>query len=310
MTINKEDQINDINIIEEYVDSVNNYEKKSLKLYNDGEALLQPSDINFLGEDALNPIYKLFTNMIGSNLGTNVALEMGNFQSIWREEMSEVTSTKTNSLSKIHIKMNELVSAPLVSRRALSISTLNLKEYIRNNVEISFSQQIDRALLFGDGIKEPKGILQYVEDKDKEGKPLITVVNMEKNNIINSLLEMENRLPRIYKKQAVWLMSRSMHQLIQKGFYTQKDSHFVINRDDINYRLLNRKLYICDELDSESNINKVFCILAHPMAYTTIENSNVEIIENNLELDVKLIFIKYFGGALTDPKAILLGTLV
>jgi len=298
---------------EEYTNSnyskYGNYEKKSLKLNNDGENFLYPSTVDYLTQEHLSPIYTLFTNMRGDNLGTNVVLEIGNFQSVWREEMEEIRSTSTNPLAKVHIEMKELIASPFVSRRALNVSTLNLKEYIRKNVLVSFTQQIDKALLFGDGIKEPKGILRYMEDKTKDNKPVITSLALSKDKLLASLLEMENRLPSIYKKQAIWLMSRSLHQMIQHSFYNQKENHFVINRDDINYRLFNRKLYICDELDGDKNTHKINCILVHPMAYTTIENDQVEVIENNLEVDMKLIFIKYFGGALTDSKALILGSL-
>lgn len=284
------------------------YEKKALTLNNNEVPVVHPVDINFLNTiEEFTPIYKLFTNIKGNSLGTNVFLDMGKFNATWRGELEDVQTNGTSPIN-INVPIKELVASLPISRRLLDINNLNILSYIEKNIQKSFFEKIDLGVLYGKGDKEINGILPFFAANKKN--KFITQVEVNVESLLINLLTMENKLPRIYKKQAFWLMSRTFHIAIQEYFYKNPINTTVIaTRDDINYKLFNRPLYICDELDCKENTENVHCILVHPNAYTIVEDLDVKTIQNNMELDFKINFIKYIGGSITDPSGIIFGIL-
>jgi HK97 family phage major capsid protein len=286
-----------------------NYETKALTLKKEGgEDVFLPNESVQYSTDNLTSIQSLFTKIFVNNLGANVILETGNFEALWREEMKLINSTKTNSINKITIKMHEIVAAPIISRRLINVSQFDVREYVRKNIERSILTTMDYATILGDGNNQPSGILNNeISFKDIYEPNKIKAVKINKETLVEDLLKMENQLPLMYRDGASWIISRSLFNHIQMYLLKVPNGINALMRDGITYRLFGRKVMIFDGLDN--NEKEIHGILIHPCAYTVLENPHMDIIENNQDIDVKLIFIKNFGGAVTNHQALIVGEL-
>lgn len=286
-----------------------NYETKALTLQQDGYDVFTSDDYHVYKEQELTSIQSLFTRIQVDNLGTSVILETGDFETIWREEMQSTTITKNANISKITIKMHELIAAPIISRRLLQLSQFDVRSYVKKNVTRSLLYNMDLSTMIGNGIHEPAGILSYDIVFENPKKQDLFAMKLNPKVLIADLLKMENQLPLIYRNGAAWIISRTLFNELQSALLNMPNgngTHALI-RDGINYQLFGRKVVIFDGLNE--NNKKIQVILIHPSAYTVLDNPNLDVIENNQDVDVKLIFIKNFGGAVTNPKAMILGAI-
>jgi HK97 family phage major capsid protein len=288
-----------------YENTNKNYETKSLtSVKENGEDIFSPHETYNLKDNQYTSIKSCFTCIEAPHAGANIILETGGFEALWRKELEDIKSTKTSPLEKITIKMHELIAAPVISRRLMNLSQIDIRKYVQNNVERSFLYETDLSILLGDGEQKPIGILNN-EISDKYDEKKLLVCPIKKTTIIEDLLKIENILPMMYRSNATWIISRNLFNEIQICLLKNPQSLFGLVRDGINYRLFGRKVMIFDGLNN--NKKNIDAILVHPSAYTIIEDPHIDIIENNQNIDLKLIFIKNFGGGITNHKAIVLG---
>lgn len=283
-----------------------NYDTKSLTSKGEnGEDLFSPSQTCGLDGGDLISLQKFYTRIQVNNLGANIVLETGNFEALWREELKNIPPTKNDPIIKTTIKMHEIVAAPVISRRLAHLSEFDVRSYVQKNVERSILHQMDLATISGDGIHQPMGIINGDLCYEKQEKNKILAIKLNKKTIMEDLLKMETQLPLMYRNGAAWIISRGLFNEIQTQLLHNPNSICGLVRDGIYYRLFGRPVVIFDGLDYSKK--KIHCILIHPSGYTVIEDHHMEIIENNQEIDLKLIFVKNFGGAITNHQGIILG---
>jgi HK97 family phage major capsid protein len=290
-----------------------NYEKKSYITNNENnESLFPPSTVIYNKNKFKKlSLSEFFKKIIVNDSGAHIVLESYNDEAIWRKELESIQDKK-NIIPKITIPLHELASAPVISRRFMNINQFNVKEFINESVKEDFLFKIDKAILFGTGENQPKGILSYDICQNSEINKLLTI-RFNLNDIMGSLINMESALDAKYlnEEESIWIISRKLYIGLQKEIF-KLNNHPLVNsgifgfsrEGTINY-LFNRPLLIVDGL--ENNKNKIEIILIHKNSYTVIENPHTEYIENQQDLDLRLFFIKYYGGGVTNHKAIVLG---
>jgi len=286
-----------------------NYETKALALKGEnGEDLFSTSKTYVMEEGHLTSLQKCYTRLQVNNLGANIVLEAGNFEALWREELKNIAPTKNDPIIKTTIKMHEIVATPVISRRLANLCEFDVRNYVQKNVERSILHQMDLATITGDGLHQPMGIINADLCYDKAEKNKILTIKLNKKTLMEDLLRMETQLSLLYRNGASWIISRGLFNEIQTLLLHTPHSLHGLVRDGLDYRLFGRPLMIFDGLDYSKK--KIHCILIHPSGYTVIEDHHMDIIENNQDIDLKLIFVKNFGGAITNYQGIILGEVI
>jgi HK97 family phage major capsid protein len=111
-------------------------------------------------EEAKFTLNNYFNKIIVNDIGANIILEISNTDAVWRKELTDVES-KNQKINKITINLNELVSYKVFSRKFMYLNQFDVKKNIYKSVEANFINKLNEGILFGDGINEPKGILNY-----------------------------------------------------------------------------------------------------------------------------------------------------
>ncbi len=301
----------EVNTLEDALKNTSHYEKKSFSLMEDGKNLFDPISTHIIEEREKYTLNNYFNKIIVNDIGANIILEVSNTDAIWRKELA-VVETQKEKINKITINLNELVSYKIFSRKFMYLNQFDVKKTIHKSVEVNFNKKLNEGILFGDGINEPKGILTYqVSDKKEEGKILKTKI--ETKNIFAGLLNMESILisNQINNRECLWIISRKLYMLLQQNIFALNNNPLVNNgafalskQGNITY-LFNIPIIIVNDFSNK----EVDIILIHKDAYTILENPQIDYVENYQDIDIKLYFIKYFGGAVTNYNGIVLGAL-
>jgi HK97 family phage major capsid protein len=289
-----------------------NYEKKSYIMGEDGKNLLDPVTTHVIEEKEKFSLNNYFNRIIVNDIGANIILEISDMDAVWRKELATI-DTKPKKLNKITINLNELVSYKVFSRKFMYLNQFDVKKNIYKSVENNFITRLNDGILFGDGINEPKGILTYEKYKGNYQEGKIQIIDIDVNNVLGSLLEMESILISNYinNQECLWIISRKLYLALQQSIFALNKNPLINSgafalskHGNVNY-LFNIPMVIVNGFGE----NKTEIILIHKDAYTILENPQIDYVENYQDVDIKLYFIKYFGGAITNYKGVILGQL-
>jgi HK97 family phage major capsid protein len=92
--------------------------------------------------------YKKLVNMAGSGSG-------------WVGEEESRPQTATPTLREIAISVMELYANPASTQTALDDARIDVAQWLADELSITFAEKEGAAFVSGDGVKKPRGILQY-----------------------------------------------------------------------------------------------------------------------------------------------------
>ena len=289
-----------------------NYEKKSYSLNENGKNIFDPLTTHVMEDANKITVHNYFNKIIVNDIGANIILEVSNTDAIWRKELANIES-KTEKINKITINLNELVAYKVFSRKFMYLNQFDVKKTIYKSVETNFINKLNEGILFGDGIHEPKGILTYDICETKQPNKILKV-KLKTSSILADLLNMESILISNYinNSECLWIISRKLYMILQQSIFAAHNNPLVNNgafalskNGNINY-LFNILMVIVNDFGDK----KTDIILIHKDAYTILENPQIDYVENYQDIDIKLYFIKYFGGAITNYNGVVLGELL
>ncbi len=79
----------------------------------------------------------------------------------WVGETSSRPETTTPKISLQDFPTRELYAMPLATQTLLDDSSVNIEEWLANEVNIQFAEQEGAAFVNGNGVNQPRGFLQY-----------------------------------------------------------------------------------------------------------------------------------------------------
>lgn len=287
------------------------YEKKSYTLSENGKNIFDPLTTHIIENQTKYDLHNYFNKIIVNDIGVNIVLEISNNDAVWRKEL-DIVETKNQKINKMTINLNELVSYKIFSRKFMYLNQFDVRKNIHKSVETNFNNKLNEGILFGDGVNEPKGILVYETSENLENNKLLKV-KVNPKTILVGLLNMESILisNNINNRECLWIISRKLYMLLQQSIFALNNNPlvnngaFALSREGNVTYLFNIPMVIINDFGEK----EVDIILIHKDAYTILENPQIDYVENSQDIDIKLYFIKYFGGAITNFKGIVLGYL-
>jgi len=185
---------------------------------------------------------------VGMGIGTySFLINKRGTSSGWVDEPDARPETNTPALGKITPADGEVYANPKISQRLLDDSAWDLSAFIQENISDEFALQEGAAFVTGNGVKKPRGFLnypvaltadaarpfgtiQYVKTGKADGFAALDVDNeVSPADAMVNLLYSLRRPYRSGAGQVAWLMNSTTAQVIRKfkdgrGDYIWQDS--------------------------------------------------------------------------------------
>lgn len=142
----------------------------------------------------------------------------------WVGETSSRTETDTPTLKELSIPTREVYAMPALTQNLLDDSAFNLSEWIVEELSETFADAEGDAFINGDGIAKPRGLFTYdttsTADATRphdEFQYIPTGANGAFHTTkMDPLITMVYSLKPRYRRNAVWLMSPEVLEMVRK----------------------------------------------------------------------------------------------
>ncbi len=264
----------------------------------DGKSFILPQDISeFLHADIKDiSFFRKHGISIQTNLDSiDIIKNYGQYETKWASEEEPRKPTEFPKFEKTTVPTFAVYAKPIISQRLLEDFFSDIEETIRQQVTESITMAEIEAFLYGDGKNKPKGILTSEK---------IQRLTIKENNILAAIMESFSKLENIYRKDAIWVINRS----IADAIYNIKIQNLLFMAPNINGKmemnLLGLPIYISDQMKENDlmlliNIKKSYCI---------VDRKDISLLKDPYSNKpmVELYFQKRVGGEILDTKACIL----
>ncbi|GIW49200.1 MAG: hypothetical protein KatS3mg079_676 [Caloramator sp.] len=155
--------------------------------------------------DKLRQTSALFNRINVSYVPGNLSLVVANAKNAaaWKNEGTDGTPAD-DTVTKITLSGYELIKLVEISAAARAMTIDAFEEYISNEIGRQLAIAIENAIINGDGIGEPTGILTGVTWDVTNSKSYSTTIDYD------TLMDALALLPTMYHQNAVFVMNRKM----------------------------------------------------------------------------------------------------
>ena len=150
-------------------------------------------------------------------------VSQGGASSGWVGEEDSRPETDTPTLRKIAINTGEIYAQPAATQTSLDDARLDIATWLADEVSIEFAEQEGAAFVNGNGVKKPRGFLQYdtVENGSYAWGKLGFKVSgaaaaFASSNPADALIDLYYALKAGYRNGASWLTSDAVMGSIRK----------------------------------------------------------------------------------------------
>lgn len=151
--------------------------------------------------EAESGVYKKLVNLRGTGAG-------------WVGETDARPNTGTPKLMSVDIVIGEVYANPQATQQMLDDASFNVEQFIAEEVGEKFSDQLGAALISGDGLNKPKGILAYPNQPLKDGsrdfgvlQHVVTAASGQVN--FDDIKALRSALNSKYRQGAAFLMNET-----------------------------------------------------------------------------------------------------
>lgn len=148
---------------------------------------------------------------------------LGGATSGWVAEKASRSSTSTPTLSRLNFPTFELYAMPASTQTALDDASLNIEQWLADEIGIAFAEKEGDAFINGDGATAPEGLMTATKVADASwawGKTGFVVsgaaATFASSNPTDNFVDLQQALAVRYQPNATWLMNRTVQGLIRK----------------------------------------------------------------------------------------------
>ncbi len=144
---------------------------------------------------------------------------VGGTASGWVGEREARAETDTSVLKRLTFTAMELYANPAATQAMLDDSSINIEQWIADEVAIKFAEDEGAAFVTGTGFNQPRGILSYTNVVDASyawgnigyvATGVAADINDGTDNGVDALIRMAYALKGGYRAGATWLMNRTL----------------------------------------------------------------------------------------------------
>lgn len=203
--------------------------------------------------DAQGSVYKKLVNKRGTASG-------------WVGETDNRPETGTPEMAEVSIEVGEVYANPKLTQKLIDDAMFDAEAFISGEITEEFSDQLGVALISGDGVNKPKGILAHTitneSDDIRAFGSLQAVVTAGVSGVTaDDIKTMKSKLKAKYRAGAAWIMNESTALTLSifkdgNGRYLWQDSLHESEHDT----LLGYPVYIDENMPDIANS-------AYPIAF-------------------------------------------
>lgn len=141
----------------------------------------------------------------------------------WVAETQARPQTDTPQLTELQFPAMELYAMPAATQTLLDDSAVNIDQWIAEEVQTAFAEQESAAFINGDGVTQPRGLLDYptVHEVDWQWGRLGYVpsgapAGFAASGASDALIDLVYSLKAGYRQNARWVMNRKTQGEIRK----------------------------------------------------------------------------------------------
>lgn len=233
----------------------------------------------------------------------DVVIENDNFISGWVEEEAPRGDTDNPKLTTLKIHVHELYAQPKATQRLIDDSAIDIQDWLVQRLSDSFALSENEAFITGDGDKKPFGII--MSNKIKK-------INCQyPGPTVELLLEIINNLPECFISRATFLMNRTTLSVIQS--LQDKNSRFIWQQslsDSLTQTIFGIPVVCTPHMPVIKDDTPAIVLGDIKEAYKIVDRSDINLLRDHYTEKpfVKFYATKRVGGALVNPKALVMST--
>jgi HK97 family phage major capsid protein len=231
----------------------------------------------------------------------------------WVGEVDERSETTTPQIAEIEIPTHEQAARPKLSRKAIDDVTINFETWLQGKVADRFARGEAGAFVTGDGVKKPRGILDYpswTTQGEYERKALEHRETAGAGAIAgDDFISIQSDLLEGYQANASWMMHRKIWSEIVK--LKGSDNNYLLSPQllfsGIDMQLLGRPVRFSGDMPSAvSGGNSIVIYGNFGEGYTIVDRIGIRVLRDPYT-DKR--YIEYYttrrvGGAVTNYQAL------
>lgn len=139
-------------------------------------------------------------------------INVGGTTSAWVGETDARAETSTPTLASVKPFFGEIQASPKVTQKLLDDAMFDVEGFISENVGMEFAEEIDDAIVNGNGTNKPKGILAYTLAETADSSRTFgqvekyTTTTTSASFTGDELITFIHKLKKGYRQNAKWVM--------------------------------------------------------------------------------------------------------
>ncbi len=256
-------------------------------------------------------IRRLARSVVSSSKDHTVIVSRGGTESGWVSEKEDRDETGGSQIATITIVPGEMYAMPKSTQRLLDDASFDIAAWIEAEISVEFSRREGVALVSGNGVKQPRGILGYdtVANSSYAWGKVGYIPSGAASTFTNPdmLIELQHALKSYFRSGASWVMSDSTQEHIRKmkdgeGQYIWRPG---LEAGSPNI-LLGKPVEIDDNMPSIGAGEYPVAFGNFREGYTIVDRGQTQILRDPYTQKPYVLFYvtKRVGGGITDYAAI------
>jgi HK97 family phage major capsid protein len=231
----------------------------------------------------------------------------------WVAEVDSRPETDTPKVAELEIPTHEQYAEPRISTKALDDVSINLESWLQEKVAMKFARAENEAFVTGNGIKKPRGILDYeswttqgeYERWKLEHRDTASVGTIAADDFI----DVQSDLLEEYQSNALWMLHRKVWAEIMQ--LKDSDNQYLLNPmllfSGVDMQLLGRPVRFAGDMDATIAEGNSIAIYGNfREGYTVVDRIGIRVLRDPYtdKRYVKFYTTKRVGGAVTNYQAL------
>lgn len=231
----------------------------------------------------------------------------------WVGELDARPETDYPQIAELEIPTHEQYAEPKISTKALDDVSINLEAWLQGKVSRRFARQENTGFISGNGVKRPRGILDYdswttqgeYERFKLEHRDTATVGTLAGDDLI----DVQSDLLEEYQANALWMMHRKIWAEVMQ--LKDSDNQYLLNPmllfSGVDMQLLGRPVRFAGDMDDAITEGSSIAIYGDfREGYTVVDRIGIRVLRDPYtdKRFVKYYTTKRVGGAVTNYQAI------
>lgn len=245
-------------------------------------------------------------------------VSQGGAASGWVGERESRPTTAAPTLAGIDFPAMELYAMPATTQRLLDDSSVNIEQWLADEVGITFNEQEGAAFVTGDGNNKPKGFLAYDKLADASyawgslgyivtGAATTFATASSSVNPADALLSLVYALKQGYRVNGSWMMNRTVQGSVRQ--FKDQNGNYIWQPAMANGQPATLFGYPVSDDDNMPNVGAN----TYPVAfgdfkrgYLIVDRIGVRVLRDNLTSKGNVLFYttKRVGGGVQNFEAI------